>query len=536
MRQHKYARLSDVAYQYGYGNTEKANEIIRNGDYIPDFVDFEILPELSTKDRTVLKNKTTGEVVMATRGSDTKFADPKTLYKDPSRIKNVEDWVVNAHTLMGNPEKTQRYQETTKAVPEVAKTLGVEPNEIHFTGHSNGGGNARRQSEIFGAKATTFNASDNPFKDMTNPGGAKEGTEVKAFRTYGDIVSSGHESFTPEHMDVERLTATPGTEADLIEQHGLDQFYHDNPNINSAGEIENVRTGKAKNFIGTAGGAVASGMLGIIGAEALAPIYDDSRVQEKEQAFIVADTGKGLLPELDPGGTLVDAIQTMGMGLQPNEVKSIRKFLGLHNETREEARDRKAKVQDPALITWLQKRTGRYEQDRISEDQEEVYYGTKSGRGVKIDPKTGRIREVTQEEQDERNARSQQYADRHSFYQGAHQQVTRKQSPYGVNPYPIGSDEHREYQRQSLAWDENQRKVEVREDKWNTYWEAHPEQKVLFDAEQEASSKAQRIDTRPRPTFKGKPRGGAFLGTYDSRPLSEQQSLPEILNMPEPEP
>ena len=54
--------------------------------------------------------------------------------------------------------------------------------------------------------------------------------------------------------------------------------------------------------------------------------------------------------------------------------------------------------------------------------------------------------------------------------------------------------------------------------------------------EQEASSKAQRIDTRPRPTFKGKPRGGAFLGTYDSRPLSEQQSLPEILNMPEPEP
>ena len=79
---------------------------------------------------------------------------------------------------------------------------------------------------------------------------------------------------------------------------------------------------------------------------------------------------------------------------------------------------------------------------------------------------------------------------------------------------------------------DTERKREADRLRQNAYWEAHPTQKIAYDAKQEA----QRIDTRPQPTFKGKPVGGAFLGTYDSRPLNEQQSLQEILNIPEPEP
>jgi len=369
IEQHKYGRLSEASYRYGYGDKAGANDVISKGDYIPDMVDFEIIDPLSTKDYTTLRNKTSGEVVMSFRGSDTKFADVKTLMEDPSRATNVEDWWVNLHTMMGNPEKTQRYKSSTEAVRNVARTLRVEPSDIVFTGHSNGGGNARRQAEIFGAEAITFNGADNPLKDMSNPeklGGVKEGAKVKAYRTYGDIVSAGHETKTPDHMEVERLTAKAGTETNLIEQHGVEQFFHDNPKVNSSGEIENVRTGKLKNFLGTAGGVAVKSVLGIAGAEAFAPIYADKAVETKEQAFLLADTGKALAFEgmLDPSATLLDAIDVMGMGLQPEEKKHIRKWLGIKEKE-------PPKSKPPAIITWLSKLTGRYEQDQeLKRDRE----------------------------------------------------------------------------------------------------------------------------------------------------------------------
>ncbi len=411
IEQHKYGRLSEASYRYGYGDKAGANDVISKGDYIPDMVDFEIIDPLSTKDYTTLRNKTTGEVVMSFRGSDTKFADVKTLMEDPSRATNVEDWWVNLHTMMGNPEKTQRYKSSTEAVRNVARTLGVEPSDIVFTGHSNGGGNARRQAEIFGAEAVTFNGADNPLKDMSNPeklGGVKEGARVKAYRTYGDVVSAGHESKTPDHMEVERLTAKAGTETNLIEQHGVDQFFHDNPKINSSGEIENVRTSKLKNFLGTAGGVAGKSVLGIAGAEAFAPIYADKAVEAKEQAFLVADTGKALAFEgmLDPGATLLDAIDTMGMGLLPEEKKHIRKWLGVKEK-------KPPKSKPPPLITWLSKLTGRYEQDQELERDREMaeemgltlneYLTASHGRGFTGESAT----EITQEDIDQ----AQNFAD-----------------------------------------------------------------------------------------------------------------------------
>ena len=361
IEQHKYSRLSDVAYKKGYNDTEGAEEIIANGDYIPDFQAFQIIEPLSTKDYTVLRNGNTGEVVMSFRGSDTKFTDVKTVIENPERLANIEDWWVNLHTVMGNPERTQRYINSTKAVKTVASSLAIDPADIVFTGHSNGGGNARRQAEIFGAKAVTFNAADNPFKDMSNPEGIAEGTEVQAYRTVGDIVSAGHERLTPEHMTVNRLNAKTGTETNLIEQHGVEQFYNDNPVVEN-GVIENVRTTRLRNVLGTVGGLASlagKGTGALIGAEAFAPVYEDAGEEAKSQAFLVADTGKMLAFDglLDPGATMLDVIDTMGMGLLPSEKEHIRHSLGLNPS------GPPPKSKPPALISFLAKSTGRAAQD-----------------------------------------------------------------------------------------------------------------------------------------------------------------------------
>jgi hypothetical protein len=197
---------------------------------------------------------------------------------------------------------------------------------------------------------------------MTNPGGAKEGAEVKAYRTIGDVVSAGHERLTPDHMEVERLTAKPGTETNLIEQHGVEQFYHDNPTIRE-GAVENVRTTKLRNVLGSASGISASlgkGALAVVGAEMFAPIYEDPAEEAKSQAFLAADTAKGLAFEgmLDPGATLVDVIDTMGMGLLPEEKAHIRDLLGIkHNDKPP------PKSKPPAIVAWLAGITGRAKQD-----------------------------------------------------------------------------------------------------------------------------------------------------------------------------
>ena len=56
--------------------------------------------------------------------------------------------------------------------------------------------------------------------------------------------------------------------------------------------------------------------------------------------------------------------------------------------------------------------TGRAKEDKEREDAREIFYGNVSGRGVKRDPETGELMEVSQEEQDDAYARSQAFADR----------------------------------------------------------------------------------------------------------------------------
>ena len=163
-------------------------------------------------------------------------------------------------------------------------------------------------------------------------------------------------------MEVERLNAKTGTETNLIEQHGVEQFYHDNPKVRE-GVVENVRTTKLRNVLGSATGVASmfgKGALGVVGAELFAPIYEDPEEEAKSQAFLAADTVKGLAFEgmLDPGGTLVDLVDTMGMGLLPEEKAHIRDLLGIKHNNKPPP-----KSKPPAIVSWLAGLTGRAKQD-----------------------------------------------------------------------------------------------------------------------------------------------------------------------------
>jgi hypothetical protein len=102
------------------------------------------------------------------------------------------------------------------------------------------------------------------------------------------------------------------------------------------------------------------GALGVVGAELFAPIYEDPEEEAKSQAFLAADTVKGLAFEgmLDPGGTLVDLVDTMGMGLLPEEKAHIRDLLGIKHNNKPPP-----KSKPPAIVSWLAGLTGRAKQD-----------------------------------------------------------------------------------------------------------------------------------------------------------------------------
>lgn len=100
-----------------------------------------------------------------------------------------------------------------------------------------------------------------------------------------------------------------------------------------------------------------------------------------------------------------------------------------------------------------------------------AYHGNVSGRGAKHDPETGKLREVTQQEQDSATARQQSFADSFNNYRAGERTgnsmggapARRKrtppqdtqdtpQNPYNLNPYPIGSQESKDYQQAGRDW------------------------------------------------------------------------------------
>jgi len=82
------------------------------------------------------------------------------------------------------------------------------------------------------------------------------------------------------------------------------------------------------------------------------------------------------------------------------------------------------------------------------------------------------------------------------------------------------AEEIAEKQRQEktarLMAERAKHRQEVKERR-EAYWAEHPHELAQLKAENRAKQEAQRIDTRPQRTFKGRRAGGTFLGTRDIR-------------------
>ena len=275
IEQHKYARLTDMGYKHAYKQKGDFNKIKKEGaKYIENFEDFEVLEGLSDMTGTVFKNTTTGEIVIAHRGSDTAplefFADPvkyiknsatragehfgKNLFKgrinkeplkdmllDVRRIGNLEDWYVNARTVIGKEKTTRQYKESLNLIEKVSDATDVPIEDIVNIGHSKAGGQVRFSTEEIGGVGIIFDAADSPFVDHHKENVPEE-TRIKSYYTEGSIVSSGQHlkhKHAPAHMEHKKIRPSPGNETSQVKRHTLkDNYYHDNPTINEEGEIE----------------------------------------------------------------------------------------------------------------------------------------------------------------------------------------------------------------------------------------------------------------------------------------------------------
>ena len=254
--QNRYARLSAVAYSYGYRERDGCERLLAIGTGGAPF-GYKIDETLSTGDFVILHSSEEGgrEVVMSFRGSDRMFADFTTLLANPARLLNIADWVVNCYVPFGKLEQTARYAVSKSAIDVVAEKYAIPKNEIVFTGHSQGGAFAARFAEVYGATAHVYNPGSDIFSGEADRNVAV-GCVVNCYRTYADVVSAGYEANPArQHVRMTRLTAKTGTENDLFAQHALSQFFQE-----KKGFLYAERTSNVRNFLGFVAGLDSRGL------------------------------------------------------------------------------------------------------------------------------------------------------------------------------------------------------------------------------------------------------------------------------------
>ncbi len=336
----KYAKASDIAYAYSYGDDEKVNSIINDLD------GFKIDPTLSGRNSVTLVNPETKEAIIAYRGSDSKFAHLETLSQNPERAMNIEDWYVNALTATGNQRNTNRYNEAQQRFDDVAEAY---PDfEIAVTGHSNGGGQSNFIAETNDVRGYHFNPAINPIQ---KPAGQTTKENI-VYATEGDMVSlASRVSPHPEsNYTVEHVNPKVNTESDLLQLHDIDQFYTE-----GSPTTERVSTGRARLGIGSAliGGGVGEYMA-----------YYTPNESQAERNYQMTDVAAEtlLLPEPVIGSN--DFITFMVPDLLPETVaekNAIRKHLGIAPIKEKDLN--KVPQYDP-LTEQIRQWTGRAQQDK----------------------------------------------------------------------------------------------------------------------------------------------------------------------------
>ena len=194
MEQHKYARLSRAAY-----TPDRSAYLFGNMDELKGF---ELDGELSTKKHSVFHNNTTGETVIAYKGTDPKnFDDLKT------------DMVVAS---VFNENNTKRFKKSEQVYLEAVEKYGKVDAT---TGHSLGGDIALFIGRKHDIQSYTFNPAVSFQKAFqTNPNNT---SKQYIFRTKNDAVSVGANLIQDKHTEI--ITVK---QKSVVDNHGLDNFYN----------------------------------------------------------------------------------------------------------------------------------------------------------------------------------------------------------------------------------------------------------------------------------------------------------------------
>lgn len=317
LEQHKYARLEDMTYKLTLErDTAKANKIKEAGaKYIPDFEYFEVVPEFRDSLSVVWRNSKTGEVVFAVRGSDAKFFDKEKFLKEVAkgvskgelaeakaeleRIGNINDWFINAKTIVGKANEDPEYKRLYEKLLKVQERYG-KPTIV---GHSKGGRQATWLGEqTRNGKVFRYDAADSPFVEHTSVNDPVRG--IKSYRTPYAVVSAGEPLKNYEHIETITIEPKPEFYDDLVARHGIENYYGEGL------EVERVSPMRGKlGAMKGAGEVLGATGLGLALQEIALP--KDEYNNPKAQFYATTDAFKMAFPEASVGGTMVDlAFQT----------------------------------------------------------------------------------------------------------------------------------------------------------------------------------------------------------------------------------
>jgi hypothetical protein len=311
---HKYARLEDMTYKLTLErDTAKANKIKADGaKYIENFDAFEVVPEFSDGLSVVWQNSKTGEVVFAVRGSDAKLFDKEKFLKEVAkgattgelaeakveleRIANINDWWINAKTVIGNEQADPEYKRLYKKLLKVEAEYG-KPTIV---GHSKGGRQATWLGEQTGnSKVFRYDAADSPFVEHTSINNPPRG--MKSYRTPYAVVSAGEPMKNYEHIETSTIQPKPEFYDDLVARHGIENYYGEGLEVQRVSPLR----GKLGAMKG-AGEIVGAGGLAL-GLQEIALPKDEFN-NPKAQFYAGTDALKMAFPEGAVGDTMVDLV------------------------------------------------------------------------------------------------------------------------------------------------------------------------------------------------------------------------------------
>ena len=312
LNMHKYARLEDMTYKLTLDrDVAKANEIKEAGaKYIPDFDAYEVIPKFRDGLSVVWRNSKTGEVVFAVRGSDAKFFDKEKFLKEVAkgatkkefaeakaeleRIGNVNDWYINAKTVIGNEQSDPEYKRLLEKLKQVEARYG-KPTIV---GHSKGGRQATWLGEqTNNGKVFRYDSADSPFVEHTSVRNPPRG--MKSYRTPYAVVSAGEPMKNYEHIETIEINSRPEYAGDLVDEHSIENYYADSLDVKRVSKFRQ----RLESMKGAGEVLGATGLA--LGLQEIALPKDEFN-NPKSQFYATTDAAKMAFPEASVGGTMVD--------------------------------------------------------------------------------------------------------------------------------------------------------------------------------------------------------------------------------------